>query len=163
MRFKMNVKLPITICASVAAAFVVAYETNKWRYPQPARDHYKARKEAIVESEVVAGGGEDGVGGVAAAAFEMATTEVTVGLHVTDHGFNGGAASELAFDDAEHAAFLSRDAAAAVSLVDIASFDGAAGETLGGFDGRACARRRDCPAAPWRAARTARREHGRWW
>jgi hypothetical protein len=39
-------------------------------------------------AEVAACGGKDVVGGVAVAAFEMAAAEVTVGLHVTDHGFD---------------------------------------------------------------------------
>ena len=43
----MNIKLPITICAAVAAAFVFGYEAHKWRYPQPDLDHYTARKDAI--------------------------------------------------------------------------------------------------------------------
>jgi hypothetical protein len=85
----------------------------------------------------------------------MAAAEVSVGLHVTDHGFDGGAAPEFAFDEAEDAPLLSGDedaprigrVVAAISLVDIAAFDGAAGETLGRW--RACARRRDCRAAPW--------------
>jgi hypothetical protein len=90
----------------------------------------------------VAGRGEDRVGCIACAAFEVAACEVTNGLHVTDHGFDGGSAPELAFDDAEDAAFLPRDedaprvrgVVAAVSLVDTAAFDRAAGETLGGVD-----------------------------
>ena len=36
--------------------------------------------------------GEDCVGGVALAAFEIAAAEMSVGLHVSDHGFDGGAA-----------------------------------------------------------------------
>jgi len=33
----------------------------------------------------------------------MAAAEVAVGLYVTDHGFDGGTAPDLAFDHAEHA------------------------------------------------------------
>jgi hypothetical protein len=51
--------------------------------PQPGED----------EAEVVADGGEHGVGGVAFAAFEIAATEVTFGLQVADHRFDGGPAS----------------------------------------------------------------------
>jgi hypothetical protein len=40
-------------------------------------------------SEVVADRGEDGVGGIAVAAFEVAAAEVAFGLHVTDHGLDG--------------------------------------------------------------------------
>jgi hypothetical protein len=53
---------------------------------------------------------EDDVGGVAVATFEI---EVIVLFHVADHGLDGGAASELAFDDAEHAALLTREEDAA--------------------------------------------------
>ena len=94
------------------------------------------------EAEIVADGGEDGIGGISGSAFEMAAAEVSFGLHVADHGFDGGSAAEFAFDDAEDAAFLSRDedaprvrrVVATISLVGIAAFDGAAGETLGGVD-----------------------------
>jgi hypothetical protein len=34
---------------------------------------------------------------------------VTLGLHVADHGLDGESASQFAFDDAEHAALLTRD------------------------------------------------------
>jgi hypothetical protein len=40
----------------------------------------------------------------------LAGPSVSVGLHVADHGFDGGSAAEFAFDDTEDAAFLSRDA-----------------------------------------------------
>ena len=56
--------------------------------------------------EVVADGGKDGVGGVACASLETAAAEMAVGLHVTDHGLDCGAAAQLAFDGAEHAALL---------------------------------------------------------
>ena len=51
---------------------------------------------------------------------------------------------------------------AAVSLVDIGALDRAAGELLGAVDDvpQACDRRKGCPAAPWHAARTGRRERG---
>jgi hypothetical protein len=44
----------------------------------------------------VADAGEDDVGGIALAALEMAAAEVTVGLHVSDHGLDGAAASQFA-------------------------------------------------------------------
>ena len=67
---------------------------------------------------------------------------MAVGLHVADHGLDGGATSQFAFDDAEHAALLSGDEnavwvcgiAAAVALVDIGALDVAAGEPFGGGD-----------------------------
>ena len=52
----------------------------------------------------MADGGEDDVGGIAFAALEMAAAEVTIGLHVSDHGLSGAAASQFALDDAEDAA-----------------------------------------------------------
>src|SRR6266481_6024928 len=71
--------------------------------------------------------------------FEIAAAEVTFGLEVADYGLDGRASSQFALDDAEHAALLARDEDAAwilrivsaVSLVDIAPFDLAAGEFLG--------------------------------
>jgi hypothetical protein len=90
----------------------------------------------------VTDGGEDDVGGVSCAAFEIATAEVTFGLQVTDDGFDGGAATQLALDDTEDAALLAGDedapgilcVVAAISLVDIGPLDLAAGECLGAFD-----------------------------
>jgi hypothetical protein len=57
-------------------------------------------------AEVVSDGGEDGVGGVAGATFEIAASEVTFSLEVAYHGLDGGASSQLAFDGAEDAALL---------------------------------------------------------
>ena len=79
----------------------------------------------------MADGGEDDVGGVAGAAFEIAAAEVTFGLQVADDGLDGGAAPQLAPDDTEDAALLARDedaagilrAVAAVPLVDIGALD----------------------------------------
>jgi len=64
------------------------------------------------------------------------------GLHVSDHGLDGGTASQLAFDGAEHAALLAGDedtvwvrgVVAAVSLVDIGALDLAPGDPLGVLD-----------------------------
>jgi hypothetical protein len=61
------------------------------KIPQPNED----------VSEVVGGGGEDGIGGIAGAAFEIAAAEVAFGLHVADHGLDGGASPQFAFDDTE--------------------------------------------------------------
>jgi hypothetical protein len=102
------------------------------KIPQPCQD----------TAEVVADGGEDGVGGIAGAAFEIAAAEVTFRLEMADHRLDGRAASQFALDDAEHAALLSGDEDAArvlrvvtaVSLVDIGALDFAAGELLGVFD-----------------------------
>ena len=44
--------------------------------------------------------------GVALAAFEMTAAKVTVGLPVSDDGFDGRAALQLSLDDAEHATLL---------------------------------------------------------
>ena len=50
--------------------------------------------------------GEDDVGGVSWAAFEVAAPEVAFGLQVSDDGLDGGAAAQLALDDTEDAALL---------------------------------------------------------
>src|ERR1700716_3493743 len=79
---------------------------------------------------------EDGIGGVSGTTFEIAATEVTHGFHVADHGLDGGASSQFAFDDAKDTALLSRDEDAArvlrimtaVTFVDIAALDLAACE-----------------------------------
>jgi hypothetical protein len=90
----------------------------------------------------VADGGEDGVDGVAGGSLEIAAAEVVLGLHVSDHGLDGGAASQLALDGARHAALLAGDEdavwvcsiVAAISLVDIGALDLAPGEPLGVLD-----------------------------
>jgi hypothetical protein len=100
--------------------------------PQPGAD----------ETEIVSDGGKDDVSGVACATLEIAAAEMALALHVPDDGLDGRAASELAFDDAEHAAFLPGDehaarvcgVVAAISLVDIAALDGAAGELFRGVE-----------------------------
>ena len=82
---------------------------------------------------------EDGVGGIAFMAFEIAAAEVTFALHVADHRIDCGTPSQLTFDDAEHATLLARDEdavqvfqiIAAVSLVDKGARDSAAGEFFG--------------------------------
>jgi hypothetical protein len=67
----------------------------------------------------VSDSGEDGVSGVSGAAFEIAAAEVAFSLEVSDHGLDGGASLQLAFDDAEDAALLSRveDAARVVGVM----------------------------------------------
>jgi hypothetical protein len=69
----------------------------------------KSSRKAEDEAEVVTDRGENGIGGVTLATFEMASAEVSICLQMTDHGFDGRSAPELAFDDAEDAAFLPRD------------------------------------------------------
>src|SRR5664280_2030396 len=89
--------------------------------PQPGKD----------ASEVVADGGEDGVGGGAGGALEIATAEMAFGVRVSDYGLDGGTASQPAFAGAEHAALLAgaedpawvRGVVAAVSLVDLRALD----------------------------------------
>jgi hypothetical protein len=68
--------------------------------------------------------------------FEIAAAEVAFGLEVAYHRLDGGASSHFPFDDTEDAAFLSADEDAArvlgvvpaVTLVDIAALDLAAGK-----------------------------------
>ena len=57
----------------------------------------------------MADGGEDDVGGVAGAAFEVAAPEVAFGLQVSDDGLDGGAAAQLALDRTEDASLLAGD------------------------------------------------------
>ena len=100
--------------------------------PQPSED----------SAEIVADRGEDDVGGVAGAALEVASPEMTVRLQVSDDGLDGGSAAQFALDDAEDAALLSGDEdttrvshiVSAISLVDVGALDRAAGERLGVVD-----------------------------
>ena len=129
--------------------------------PQPCED----------AAEVVADCREDSVGGVAGAAFEIAPAEVTFGFEVADHGLDRGSSSQLAFDDAEHAALLSRDEDSAcilriVSAVHLVDIGRARSRRPVSFwvwsmtSRRVCPSYAGCRAAPWHAARTDR--PGRW-
>jgi hypothetical protein len=88
--------------------------------------------------EVVCGGGEDGVCGIAGMALEVAASEVTFFLHVADEGFDGGSAAQLSFDRTEDVTLLAGDEDAArlgrvvpaISLVDVDPFDLATGKAL---------------------------------
>jgi hypothetical protein len=68
-------------------------------YPEPGED----------APEVVAGGGGDGVCGIAGLALEVAAAEMAFFLHVTDEGLDGRAPTQLSFDGAEDAAVLAGD------------------------------------------------------
>ncbi len=57
----------------------------------------------------MADGGEDDVGSISVAAFEVTAAEMAVGFHVADHGLDGGSAAELAFDQTEDPALLAGD------------------------------------------------------
>ena len=60
------------------------------------------------EAEVVAGGGEDGVDGVAGGMGEMVAAHAVLGLEMADDGLDGGAAPGLALDLRRHAPLLAR-------------------------------------------------------
>ena len=57
----------------------------------------------------MADGGEDGIGGVAGGSLEIAAAEMALGLHVADHGLDGGAASQLTLDCTERERALGAD------------------------------------------------------
>jgi hypothetical protein len=93
------------------------------------RDQYQAQKNPQLgedEAVIVSDGTEDNVGSVAGGAFEVAATKVAVGLHVADGGFDGGTASQFAFDSCRtrRASGLRLDAARVLGVV-------AAGRDLG--------------------------------
>src|SRR5947207_12795617 len=70
--------------------------------PQPDQDQtQKFSQPGEDTAEVIAYGREDDVGGVAGAAFEIAAAKVSFSLQMADHRLDGGAAPQLALDDAE--------------------------------------------------------------
>src|ERR671913_1146963 len=82
------------------------------------------------QTEVVAGGGEDEVGGVAFCAEEEVAAEMAVALQVADDGLDGAAAPSLAANGRGEAALLARDEhagavgiMAAVAAIDIGALD----------------------------------------
>jgi hypothetical protein len=82
---------------------------------------------------------EDGVGGIAVTAFEIAAAEVDLRPSCGRSPLRSRNPSQLTFDDAEHATLLARDEdavrvfhiMAAVSFVDKGARDSAAGEFFG--------------------------------
>jgi hypothetical protein len=98
---------------------------------------------------------------------------MALGFHMPDHGLDGGAASQLMLDGAEHAVLLPEDEdrvrvrriVATVPLVDIGALNLAPGELLGVLD-----RGPQRVSIIWSAgqeprleARTGRPGRGRWW
>jgi hypothetical protein len=57
--------------------------------PRIRRNRSLSQARTRDEAEIVADGGEDDVGRIALAALEMTAAEVSVRLHVTDHGLDG--------------------------------------------------------------------------
>ena len=111
-------------------------------------------------AEVVAGGGEDGVGGVAAGEPEIVAAHAVLGLEMADDGLDGGPAAQFALDLRRHPSLLAGDEdpelvigrriVAAISLVGEDARDGVADERSPCPGSRlpACGRHRDCRAAP---------------
>jgi len=98
------------------------------------------------ETEVVAGAAQQGVDGAADGAGKEVTIEPAVVLHVTDHGFDGAAPSELASHRWRQATALACDEDAAVgdtmatiAAIDVGADNGGARQPLdlveGGLEG----------------------------
>src|SRR3979411_2163209 len=91
-------------------------------------------------AEVVAGGGEDGVGSVAPTGPEIVAAHAVLGFEMADDGFDGGPAAQFALDPGRHPSFLAGDedpelvirrrVVAAVALVREDARDGVADERL---------------------------------
>ena len=91
-------------------------------------------------AEVVAGGGKDGVIGVAAPEPEIVAAHAVLGLEMTDDGLNGGPAAQFALDLRRHPSLLAgeedpelvigRRIVAAIALVGEDARDGAADQRL---------------------------------
>src|SRR3981081_1499310 len=91
-------------------------------------------------AEVVAGSGEDGVGGVAATEPEIVAAHAMLGFEMADDGLDSGPAAQFALDPGRHPSLLAgeedpelvirRRVVAAVSLVSEDARDGVADERL---------------------------------
>ena len=91
-------------------------------------------------AEVVAGGGEDGVGGVAPTVPEIVAAHSVLGFEMADDGLDSGPAAQFTFDSGCHPSLLARDedpelvirrcVVAAVSLVGEDARDGIADQRL---------------------------------
>ena len=64
------------------------------------------RQPADEAAEVVADGGEDGIGGVTLTMPEVVAVHAMVGFEMSDHGLDGGAPAQLAFDLRRHPPLL---------------------------------------------------------
>jgi hypothetical protein len=60
-------------------------------------------------AEVVAGGGEDGVGSVAPTVPEIVAAHTVLGFEMADDGFDGGPAAQFALDSGRDASLLAGD------------------------------------------------------
>ena len=110
-------------------------------------------------SEVVAGGGEDGVGGVAVGSGEVVSAHAVLRFRVADDRFDGGTAAQLAFDGLGDAASLAGDidpelVAGRGVVAAIAAVGDDASKVRADLSPEsrspAYGRHRGCPAAPWR-------------
>ena len=92
-------------------------------------------------SEVVAGGCEDGVGGVAAPEPEIVAAHAVLGLEMADDGLHGGPAAQFALDLRRHPSLLTgekdpelvigRRIVAAIARVGEDALNGVADERFG--------------------------------
>jgi hypothetical protein len=57
-------------------------------------------------AEIVAGGGEDGVGSIAPTEPEIVSAHAVLGFEMADDGLDGGPAAQLAFDPGCHTSLL---------------------------------------------------------
>ena len=76
------------------------------RQDQTCNQAQKKPQPVEEEAEVVSGGGEDGVDGVALGTGEVVAVHAVAVLDVADDGLDGGAAAHLALDSGRHAALL---------------------------------------------------------
>ncbi len=95
------------------------------------------KKPARASAEETEGGsdaGEDGVDGISVDAEPGVSSEMAIGLHLADHGFDGGASAQLAADGGGHSALLSGDedlsALGFGAVAAIGASDGSAGDPL---------------------------------
>jgi hypothetical protein len=72
-------------------------------------DLAQQKAEPTDEAEVVAGGGEDGVGGVPLAEPEIVAAHAVLGLEITDDGFDCGPAAQFALDPGRYPTLLAGD------------------------------------------------------
>lgn len=118
-----------------------------WRSPEGDSDQgaQKVLEPSQEQSEVVAGGGEDGVDSVTVAALEVVAFHAVFGLDAANHRLDRGPALYLAANGLGHPACLAGDpdpelvgmAVAAIALNDMDAADFDAGEFVHLGDHRA--------------------------
>jgi len=99
---------PINITQILTVAFADLVVREVFRFSDPLKggrcflSRQESRQQELQpskqEMEVITGGGQHGVNGIAGMVCEIIAAHAVLGLEMTDHWFDGGAPPQLTFD-----------------------------------------------------------------